>query len=159
MDGIAPIVEELRKTFGQDLWQGPALADVFADVDGRMALYRCPESGRSIWEIAVHLRSWIDRLAAELRGEPVPPQGEQPDWPTIGEPDPAGWDVELEALLESERRLRQEVDQWPAERHDQMIAGKPYTYGILIYALAQHKAHHAIEVAALKRAALASRPD
>ncbi|HVP14783.1 MAG TPA: DinB family protein [Terriglobales bacterium] len=143
------IREQLELAWAGPAWHGPSVSEVLAGVDAASAAAR-PLGGRhSIWEIVLHLTTWMEtarQLAAGGRREPGPEE----DWPPVGAMDAAAWRKALDRLETAHRALLDLLATLDEQQLDAPAGGKGYSVGFLLHGVVQHDAYHAGQIALLR---------
>jgi uncharacterized damage-inducible protein DinB len=145
------IEDQLYRGFRGEAWHGPCLRDLLRDVSCEQALARPFANVHSIWEIVLHLTTWLDAARRRLAGEPFEPDPEQ-DWPAVMAGAESDWQIALGHLEGAVERLRGAVTALDPERLDDNVRGKPYSIYFLLHGVIQHNLYHAGQIALLKKA-------
>jgi uncharacterized damage-inducible protein DinB len=145
------IEDQLNRAFGGEAWHGPSLQELLRDVSFEQAAARPFPAVHSIWEIVLHLTTWLDTARRRLAGDPAEPTIEE-DWPAITESCEAAWQIALGNLEAAHERLRGSIAMLDPERLDENLRGKPYTIYFLLHGVIQHNLYHAGQIALLKKA-------
>jgi len=145
------IEDQLNRGFRGDAWHGPCLQELLRDVSYELALARPLANVHSIWEIVLHLTTWLDAARRRLAGEPFEPDAQQ-DWPAVMNGSESGWQIALGNLEGAVERLRGAVTALDPERLDDNVRGKPYSIYFLLHGVIQHNLYHAGQIALLKKA-------
>jgi uncharacterized damage-inducible protein DinB len=142
------IADQLRRMYRGLAWHGPALKQVLDGVTEKQAAERPVGKAHTIWELVLHITTWIrvsrERLSATQN---VDPSAEE-DWPT-----PTGTWYDALSVLESEYgRLEEAIRSFPEQRLNEPAPGtEPQTFYILLHGAIQHIAYHAGQVTLLKK--------
>jgi uncharacterized damage-inducible protein DinB len=145
---IARIADQLRRMYHGPAWHGPALQPLLDGVTEQQASARPLAKAHTIWELVLHITTWIrvarERLSAT---ENVDPSADE-DWPT-----PTGaWSDALRALDNEYGQLEQAIRAFPEERlHARAPGTEPQNFYILLHGAIQHIAYHAGQIALLKK--------
>jgi uncharacterized damage-inducible protein DinB len=155
---IDRIQEQLQRAYDGDAWYGPPLRTLLADVTPAEAAARPLPGTHTIWEIALHLASWMDAIRRRLETgvAELPAEG---DWPPVGPVDEAGWRRALEHLDRREQELRAGMAAVAEERlgdrlprlHEPPEGPGLSFYGTL-HGIVEHNVYHTGQIALLKRA-------
>jgi uncharacterized damage-inducible protein DinB len=147
----------LEATLDGDPWYGLAVAAILDGVSAEGAAARPIPEAHSIWELVLHMTSWVNETNRRLRGgghaEPV-----EGDWPAVGELTAASWQAARAALATAHGTLAATLTSMDVGELEHQIgtqvdaAGQPVTRYQTILGLLQHDAYHAGQIALLKKA-------
>jgi nicotinate-nucleotide pyrophosphorylase (carboxylating) len=152
MNEVSRILDQLRRAWDGDAWHGPPLAKILADIPADVAAAR-PASGlHSIVEIVLHLSAWHEAASHRLQGEDYePPPAE--NWPEVtGLTEPAWQNSQFE-LRRSFEELCVGVQAMQEDQLEHAVAGKNYSFYVLLHGIVQHDLYHAGQIALLKKLA------
>ena len=158
MDESARIADQLARMIDGDPWYGSNTFDVLRGIGPHQAAYRPLPEAHTIWEIALHLRSWnrevLRRLETGVCREP-----EDGDWPAQPTATEENWRSTCERLEESFRELLTAVEAFPAARLDEVLGdardrplGSGVSYYVLLHGIVQHIVAHTAQMSLLKKA-------
>ena len=144
--------QQLTRALAGEAWHGPSVLETLAGVTAEQAAAHPIPGAHSIWELVLHLGGTYDLVLRRLGGD-----GRQMtdavDWPTVPAPTDENWHEAVGALTQLNDRLRQAVQQFPAERLDeQLVSEAPYTAYTQFIGVTQHNLYHAGQIALLKKA-------
>ena len=146
------ITQFLTSSYESNAWHGPALLETLEGVDSTIATSKLAGITHSIWELVVHLAQWKDFVRQRIeRDTPVIPTDAE-DWPEVGQQNAQTWSALLSRLHRSQEQLIATVRQMSAEKLDQTVPGKDYSYRVMLLGSAQHDAYHAGQIQLIKRA-------
>jgi uncharacterized damage-inducible protein DinB len=145
------IEDQLNRSFRGEAWHGPCLQDLLRDVSFERAAASTLANIHSIWEVVLHITAWLDISRRRLEGEALEPTAEQ-DWPAVADPSEAAWKIALGNLEAANEKLRGAIAAFDADRLDQRVPGKPYSFYFLLHGVIQHNLYHAGQIAILKKA-------
>ncbi|TGE27107.1 DinB family protein [Hymenobacter metallicola] len=160
MSEITRIHDQLCAAFDGEPWSGPSLLATLAHLTASQAAARPVAGAHSIWEIVLHLTSWLHTVRQRVESRRVVALSAAQDWP----PQPTTLDQELwENTLQQLRAAHQQLISYllsvpDAELHDSVReepAGEPgtgYSVYVLLHGLAQHNLYHAGQIALLRKA-------
>ena len=142
------IAEELRLLFEGPSWLGPPIYGLLADVSQETADTRSFARAHTIWELVLHIETWLRIARLRLTASsPVDP-GEEENWPAPK----ASWQHAVTGLRNELATLRQAILDFPPHLLEQVApATEPQTFYILLHGVIQHSAYHAGQIAMLKR--------
>jgi uncharacterized damage-inducible protein DinB len=149
---VKRLEEQLRRALEGEAWHGPSVLEALAGLSAAQASCHPIAGAHSIWELVLHLRSDYDLVLRRLAGD-----GHQltavEDWPACPAPTEENWQQTVQELELQNRKLRQAVRNFPAERLDEpLVSEAPYTAHTQFIGVTQHNLYHAGQIALLKRA-------
>jgi uncharacterized damage-inducible protein DinB len=145
------IAGQLDRAILGDAWHGPAVLELLDGVDARAASSYPVPGAHSIWELALHITTWLDIPRRRLQGETVEP-GESEDWPAIGEPTERRWREAVDALRSAHRAYSAAIRAADEATLDATSPGRTHDNYTLVHGSVQHALYHAGQIAILKRA-------
>ncbi|OON68035.1 DinB family protein [Hymenobacter sp. CRA2] len=158
MAELPRILDQLERAFDGDAWSGPSLLATLIGLSAAQAAARPIPPAHSIWEIVLHLRTWVDtgRVRLEQRYH-VPIEGE--DWPAVPLlADEAVWQQTQTDLAKAHERLLTAVQALHEKDLDEVLGaernradGTGVSIYVLLHGLAQHYLYHAGQVALLRK--------
>lgn len=152
------ILDQLTRIQDGDPWYGDAIARVLHGITHEEAAAHPIPGGHSIWELVLHLGSWIDEVARRLRTG-VAREPEAGDWPEVPAPTAARWRAAQAALAQAHTALREQLRVVPEERLDEIVGdarnpalGTGVTCLVMLHGLLQHNTYHLGQIALLRKA-------
>jgi uncharacterized damage-inducible protein DinB len=132
---------------------GPTPARALRGVDARLARWRPPRRGHSIWELALHIAYWDYTVRRRILGTSLPRFPRSPaNWPKPPRrADAAAWDADRALVAEQHRLLVEVVEAFPAGRLNRRMGARRWTYGDTILGITLHDAYHAGQIQLLRR--------
>lgn len=158
MSSTGVFADQLDRIAEGDPWYGPNMDEVLADVTTTDAAAHPIPNAHSIWEITLHLTSWVAEVERRLKLGiwQVPEAG---DWPTPAVVNPANWAAAANALSGAHASLAEELSRFPEARLDETLGetrdqsmGTGQTYRQMLHGLLQHDAYHLGQISLLKKA-------
>jgi len=163
---IREIIKEcLVQSISGDPWHGSSVDALLADVTLEQAVAHPVAGAHSIIEIVLHLAAWTREVASRLRGNPpgLPAIG---DWPAHEGEAASAWESARQALHEAHADLLGALGDCPEDCLAEMVGtgrepalGTGVSFAIMLLGVAQHDAYHAGQIALLRRALAAHRPE
>ena len=158
---IAPSLfrELLAKATAGDAWHGPSALSLVEGLTPAEAAARPLADAHSIWEIVLHMTSWVREVERRLGGaEPAPPA--EGDWPEVGEPTAEAWERAKRELADVGERLGARVAAfdsaaWGGEvgASREPALGTGVSYAEMAAGVLEHTVYHAGQIALLRKAA------
>ena len=150
------IAEQLRRAFTGEAWHGASLSELLADVNNQQAISRPLAAAHSIWELTLHIGTWIRHAQGSMKGVPMPPFVEsmppEQNWPEIKDAGPAAWKQTVDNTLRGGEELAAAVESFGDERLGETVPGRNYAFYNLFHGIVQHSIYHGGQIAILKKA-------
>ena len=157
MAEVERIADAIERTVSGPEWHGPSLAELLKDMTPADALAHPIDGAHSIWELVLHLASWVNIARERLTFEPTREPTVAEDWPPVLKPTPTGWWRAVNELTDAHRRLAEEVRRVDEATLDRQIPGHDYSARVMLHGVVSHGAYHGGQIALLTRA-LENRP-
>lgn len=152
------IRDQLARIQDGDPWYGDAIVRVLHGITHEEAAAHPVPGAHSIWELVLHLGSWIDEVARRLETG-VAREPEAGDWPAVPAPTAAHWRAAQAALARAQTALREQLRVLPDERLDEVVGdarnralGTGVTCLVMLHGLLQHTTYHLGQIALLRKA-------
>jgi uncharacterized damage-inducible protein DinB len=145
------IADQLRRAFSGPAWHGPAVLELVANVDAKVAAAKPVPNAHSIWEIVNHLSAWEEALQQRLEGRTVELEGEA-DWPPVVESTAAAWKQALTNLRKRHAALVNAVESATPHRLLDTVPNRDHDFYHMLHGCVQHELYHAGQIAILKKA-------
>ncbi|PJJ54710.1 DinB family protein [Hymenobacter chitinivorans] len=152
--------DQLTRAFDGNAWSGPSLLATLQHLTASQAAARPIVQAHSIWEIVLHLTTWIQTVQQRVESRRVTPVTPAQDWPA--QPtvlDEELWEAtrrELQAahaqLLELVASLAESDLEMPVGEEPDVEPGPAHSVYVLLHGLAQHNLYHAGQIALLRKA-------
>jgi hypothetical protein len=153
---INRLEEQLRRALEGEAWHGPSVLESLAGVSAAQAASHPIVGAHSIWELVLHLRSDYDLVLRRLAGDGHQLTADE-DWPACPPPTEENWRKTVQELKDRNKKLRQAVREFQAERlDDPLVPEAPYSAYTQFIGVTQHNLYHAGQMALLKRASAAT---
>jgi uncharacterized damage-inducible protein DinB len=152
MSEVKRISDQLNRAFSGVAWHGPSVMEVLADVTADQAAAHPVPGAHSIWELALHIRTW-ERVGMRRIEEWVPIEvTPEEDWPPVTESGEHAWKNALNALKLNHEALRYVISQLDESKLAEIVPGTEYSVYFLLHGVIQHDLYHAGQIALLKKA-------
>jgi uncharacterized damage-inducible protein DinB len=153
---INRLEDQLRRTLEGEAWHGPSVLELLAGVSAAQATSHPIAGAHSIWELVLHIRTDYDLVLRRMAGDGRPLSAGE-DWPACPAPTEENWRQSVQELELMNRKMRQAVLDFPAERLDEpLVPEVSYTAYTQFIGVTQHHLYHAGQIALLKRALAAT---
>jgi hypothetical protein len=151
MNVIVRMKNELERAHYGEAWHGPALRITLQGVTAEMAAARPIASAHSIWEIVMHVSTWLTEVHKRL-SHPAKDLSPSEDWPPVDRSGDAAWQQTLAALDNAHAQLRDAIGDLSEERLREKVPATEYSKFYMLEGAIQHHAYHAGQIALLKKA-------
>lgn len=160
MDDLhSALLDHLARTASGDPWYGSSIAEVLEGLTAAEAAARPLPTAHTIWELVLHLTSWIREVERRLREGDwrMPADG---DWPEPPAATAENWTRAVAGLLDAHARLAETLARFPPARLDDLIGterspelGSGVPYSTMLLGLLQHDTYHLGQIGLLRKAA------
>ncbi len=148
---IRRILGQIEGSFGPGAWHGPSIRELLAGVTAELAVGRIAPGAHSIWDLVLHIAAWEDATRRMVEGGSGEVSDER-NFPALPGVSEAAWQAAVSTLNAGHEALLAAVACLTDAQLDLTVAGKPYTFYILLHGVVQHNLYHAGQIALLKRA-------
>lgn len=146
------IADQLRRAFSGVAWHGPAIRELLAGVTAAQARARPLASAHTIWEIVLHIETWLNAALDGAGGVPLPKSlAAEKDWP-VPSSDTEAWALATDRMCETAERLAKAIEGFSDARLQENVSGRRYDFYFLFHGVVQHSLFHGGQIAMLKRA-------
>jgi len=139
------------RTFTGPMWHGPSLGEVLGDVTHEQATRRPAASAHTIWELVLHIITWVDVPHERLGGAVRKDVDTSEDWPTPPSSSADAWRASVKRLEERHRALAETVRSLREEQLDEKVVGHDYTVREMLHGVVEHGTYHGGQIALLKK--------
>src|SRR5919199_5611907 len=148
------IADQLRRAIAGAAWHGPPVTTLLADVDAATAAARPIPGAHTIWELVLHMTTWVRVPLRRLGGVAVTATPAE-DWPTVGAPSESAWRHAVQSLRDGHESLARAAAALSDGALAGTVPGTDYSAYVMLHGVVQHSLYHAGQIALLKRAARA----
>ncbi|GGE97391.1 DinB family protein [Hymenobacter cavernae] len=160
MTEIERLLDQFRRAYNGDSWAGPSLVDTLQGVTAAQAAAHPLPGAHSIWEIVLHLTTWVEIVQQRLEEDKLIGPTDAQNWPGLPVvTDEAAWQQAQanlgwahEQLLSKVASLRDEDLGRHLQPLDDYPASTPGPYYVLLHGLVQHNLYHTGQIALLRKA-------
>src|SRR5258706_9409071 len=117
------------------MWHGPSLADLLEDVTAANAADRPVRAGHTIWELVLHMASWLEIVRGRLAKTPAPVPTAEQDWPAIPDKSAEAWRSAVQRLKDAHRDLAAEVADLSDDSLKALAPGKDHSVTTMIHGI------------------------
>ncbi len=152
MTELDHLADTIHRSYHGEAWHGPALSEILEGITAVQATKRVGDV-HTIWELAEHIIAWLNIVRRRLEGERLTDDNIswEDNYPPVPEATEKNWKNTLERAAEANRRLRERVLAFPADRLEETVKGKDYSYAVMLHGSTQHVLYHAGQIAILKK--------
>jgi uncharacterized damage-inducible protein DinB len=152
MDELTRIGDQMRRAWQGEAWHGPGLQEAIADVTAAEAAARPLPDAHTIWEIVLHLTTWVDIIRRRIEGEDVGTVSDSVDWPAVIGSGSGDWEAARRRLGEVHDRLIEATSALSPKQLDARPPGANSSRYVMLHGTVQHDLYHAGQITVLKRA-------
>ena len=146
------LANRIKRTFSGPMWHGPSLSELLSGVTPEQAAHRPAMSLHTIWELALHIITWIDVPLERLGGSARKDLAAKEDWPPLPTtPSGEAWEATVAQLEDRHRALAAAVRELSDDQLDTMVVGHEYTVREMLYGVVEHGTYHGGQIALLKK--------
>jgi uncharacterized damage-inducible protein DinB len=150
------IVDQLRRAYTGEAWHGPSLMEALDGVSAEAAAKKPIPNAHSIWELVLHITTWVNVTRRRFQGEAVQ-VSEAEDFPPVAETSEAAWRAALAGLQKANHDLIAAIAAAGDEpdfvkRLNATVPGKDHSVYVLLHGIVQHNLYHAGQIVLLKKA-------
>ena len=148
---------QLKRSYEGGAWHGPSVLEAIEGVEWEQAFQKPVVGFHSICELILHIAAWAEVGARALNGDVYGSLPEEADWPDVGTPSEAAWEMAQKRCSAAQLKLRDSLRKYPDDELHEKLPGKEYSMNFLLQGILQHNVYHAGQIAVLKRAGLLNR--
>jgi len=145
------IAEEIVRTVTGPMWHGPPLSEVLRGVSAEQAAARAGSSVHTIWELVLHIITWVDIPHERLRGVPRKDASADEDWPKPPAPSDEAWGAAVARLEARHRALAATVENLTDDGLRAKVVGHDYSVRVMLHGVIEHGTYHGGQIAILKK--------
>ncbi len=147
------IADQLRRAFTGEPWHGSPLRELLAGVTASQARARPLPTAHNIWELVLHMETYVHAAYEVVEGIPMPQIAGMPsDWRPVSDTSTAAWSAATTRLFQSAKRLAKGIEAFKDERLSDTVPGRHYDFYYLFHGIVQHSIYHGGQIAMLKKA-------
>jgi uncharacterized damage-inducible protein DinB len=139
------------RTLTGPMWHGASLDELLRDVTYEQAAMRPSASVHTIWELVLHIITWVDVPRERLGGNPRTDVTMDEDWPRMPPLSAVTWSAVVRRLEEQHRALAGVVARLSDADLDGRVAGHEYTAREMLHGVVEHGTYHGGQIAILKK--------
>ena len=147
---IPHLADQLRRAFEGGAWHGPAVLELLADVDAARAAWKPPGGAHSIWELTLHIGTWLTAADRRVHGDPAKVTDAE-DFPPVAARTATAWAEARTKVAAAFRRLHASILALQPADLPRAVPGHDYDVHFLLDGAIQHSLYHAGQIALLKK--------
>ena len=153
MSEIARIQNQLKRTFEAGAWHGASVQETLSGITAEMASAKPIQDAHTIWEIVLHMITWIAVPTQRIIEEKNLQVGDEVDWPAATESGDAAWKDTLAKLNAAYNRLQETLSRMKDSDLEHLLEGAEKTpIYVMLHGVIQHNLYHAGQINILKKA-------
>ncbi|HEY7234523.1 MAG TPA: DinB family protein [Gemmatimonadaceae bacterium] len=145
------LANRIIRTYTGPMWHGPSLSEVLRDVSPEQAVERPIPSAHTIWELVLHIITWVDVPHQRLGGDARKDVGIDEDWPGTPAASADAWRAAIGRVEERHRALAADVRVLSDDALDAKVVGHDYTVREMLHGVVEHGTYHGGQIALLKK--------
>ncbi len=145
------LAEQLRRSYAGGAWHGPSIAELLEGVTAEQAARKPLKGFHSIWELVNHLDAWAREVRATLEGKRYETLSGEMDWPPAAVIAPGTWNDAQERLRSATLALAAAIPGIDDKKLAEVVAGRDFSYYVMLHGQVQHNLYHAGQIVVLKR--------
>ena len=145
------LAEQVRLSYEGGAWHGPSLGELLEGVTAEEAARRPLPAAHSIWELVHHVEAWEREALLTLQGKTYESHSGDRDWPPVVATTAECWQAALERLRSTCLALVAAIGEIDDDQLDEVVAGREFSYYVLLHGVVQHNLYHAGQISLLKR--------
>lgn len=143
---------QLKAAHQGGAWHGPALRELLDGMTAVQAAQHPLPDAHSIWELVNHIRAWEAIVNRRAQGEAVSEVPDELNFPPVTDASEPAWQVALQQLDETNRLLRDTIQQLSDDNLNAPVPGKTHPLYFELHGALQHTLYHTGQLALLKKA-------
>jgi len=147
MSEIKRIMDQIDRTFNGAAWHGLSLIEILEKIDPETAKIHLAEDTHNIWELLLHIISWIRFARISIEGSTLPKEiPVKTDWPPVTDSSEEAWQNTMESLHIEHTKLKDSILNISDSDLDTIVKGREYSAYVLIHGVVQHNLYHAGQI-------------
>lgn len=151
MSEIQRISEQLKYSFYEGAWHGPALLETLEGVTAKQAFLHPIPNAHSICELVLHATTWIKAVERAISEMSYTRVENDANWPGISQKTEADWEKAVDSLKKAHKKLEKLVSTLKDAALEKVPANTSSTVYRLLHGVIQHNIYHAGQIAILKK--------
>jgi uncharacterized damage-inducible protein DinB len=154
----AKIADQLKRAFHGEAWHGPSVKEILSGVTAEQAMARPIANAHSIWELVLHIETWVRAPLEAMSGKKMPAldatdhADPEIDWPPVRKTGQSEWRAAQKRAFATADELVAAIEKFGDARLREKVPGRKYDFWFLLHGAVQHALYHAGQMAMLKKA-------
>ena len=145
------LANRIVRTYTGPMWHGPSLSEVFRHITHEQAAQRPIPSAHTIWELVLHIITWVDVPHQRLGGDERKDVTTDEDWPKPPAATADGWHAAVARVEARHRALAADVKVLADDALDAKVVGHDYSVREMLHGVVEHSTYHGGQIALLKK--------
>lgn len=147
------MVQLFEDNWDGKMWYGSNVEKALSDIKWEKAFRKPGAGSHNIYELAQHILCWRKFVLEYFKGNQEYSVGinSELDWPTKYEKTEANWKQTLKDLEKNQEELMKVFRKFKAEKLDEKVPGKKFTWRDFVNGVLHHDIYHAAQIAILKK--------
>jgi len=133
------------------MWHGPALAEILRGVRDDHAAQRPIPHAHTIWELVLHIITWVDVPHERLGGTARKDISTDEDWPAPPSASAEAWRAALDRLHDRHQALATKVKTLSDDQLAAKVVGEDYSVREMLHGVVEHGTYHGGQIMLLKK--------
>lgn len=148
------IAEQLRLVLSGDTWTGICAKEILAGITAEQAALRPLANAHTIWELVLHIETYLAAARDPLAGKPMPHIYKTPaDWRVPEDTSAAAWKEAVAQVQRSGKALAEAIERFDPARLGDTVPNRQYSFYYLLHGVVQHTFYHLGQIMMVKKAA------
>lgn len=149
----ARLADAMAQTYATGDWVGVSPRDTFGRFTAAEAAARPAPGLHTVWELLLHLALWHDAVRRRLAGEAADYDSDAAeDWPPMpSDVGDAAWADARARLDATHAALVDAARAFPADRLDEAVPGRDFTFREMLDGTGAHALYHAAQALVVRR--------
>ncbi len=149
----ARIQKLLKRNWDGPMWHGNTIKETLNDISWEKAFHKPANFTHNIYEYVKHMVCWRRFVLEYLKGNDTYSVeiNSETDWITKYETSEVSWLQALSELETTQTELLNAFENFSDVRLDETVAGKKFSWYVMIHGLVHHDIYHSAQIAILKK--------
>ena len=150
MNEAQRLAGELREVHEGNPWHGPSTKEILSGISHATAAAKPKWGSHSIWEMVIHLTTWMDITRRRLEGAVVEATPEE-DWKSVGDASDESWSNTLTELDHAERKLEEMISRFSDADLQKPAPGKDHSVLFMLEGVVYHSVYHGAQISIIRK--------
>jgi len=150
---VTRIQKLLKRNWDGPMWHGNTISETLKDINWQKAFQKPAGFSHNIYEYVKHMSCWRKFVIEYLKENNTYSVeiNSETDWITKYDPTEASWQEALNELNATQTELLTLFEKFTDEKLDETVAGKKFSWYVMIHGLVHHDIYHSAQIALLKK--------